>query len=51
MKKSFSYQCTTCGKQYAADEITYTCYHDGGNLNVLLDYENIAEKYQPDDIT
>jgi len=24
---------------------------DGGNLNVLLDYEAIKEKYQPDDIT
>ncbi len=51
MTSSFSYQCSICGKKYAPDDITYTCYHDGGNLNVLLDYETIAEKYQPDDIT
>jgi threonine synthase len=51
MTSSFSYQCSICGKKYAHDEITYTCYHDGGNLNVVLDYDAIKEKYQPDDIT
>ena len=51
MTHSFSYECSICGKKYTADEITYTCYDDGGNLDVLLDYETIKEKYQPDDIT
>ena len=51
MNTSFSYQCSVCGKKYAPDEITYTCYHDGGNLNVLLDYDSIREKYHPEDIT
>ena len=51
MNSSFHYECSSCGKKYEPNEITYTCYHDGGNLDVLLDYEAIKEKYQPDDIT
>ena len=51
MNTSFHYECSICGKTYAHDEITYTCYADGGNLNVILDYDMIREKYQPDDIT
>jgi threonine synthase len=51
MNKAFSYQCTICGKTYTAEEITYTCYHDEGNLDVLLDYDAIKEKYQLSDIT
>lgn len=51
MNTSFSYECSICGKTYNSEEITYTCYADGGNLNVILDYDTIREKYQPDDIT
>jgi threonine synthase len=31
--------------------VTYTCLHDGGNLDVILDYETIKSKYHPEDIT
>ena len=51
MSTFLGYECSICGKKYAPNEITYTCYHDGGNLNVLLDYDKIREKYRPDDIT
>jgi threonine synthase len=51
MNKFLGYECSLCGKKYAPEEVTYTCPADGGNLNVLLDYEAIKEKYQPDDIT
>ncbi len=51
MNHSFSYECSICGKKYAPDDITYTCYQDGGNLNVMLDYAAIQQKYHPDDIT
>jgi threonine synthase len=30
--------------------VTYTCPKDGGNLDVVLDYEAIKDKYQPEDI-
>ncbi|MEN6436211.1 MAG: threonine synthase, partial [Anaerolineaceae bacterium] len=33
------------------DEVTYTCPHDGGNLDVLLDYEHIKQHYEIEDIT
>ena len=51
MNKFLGYECSLCGEEYTPDEVTYTCPADGGNLNVLLDYETIKEKYQPDDIT
>ena len=51
MNNFLGYQCSLCDKKYAPNEITYTCPDDGGNLNVLLDYEAIKEKCRPDDIT
>ncbi len=51
MNTFLGYECSICGKKYGPNEITYTCYQDGGNLNVLLDYEAIKEKYEPGDIT
>lgn len=48
MKHTFShYQCSLCGTTYAPDEVTYTCPKDGGNLDVLLDYENILRFVDP----
>lgn len=35
------YQCSICGAQYSPDEVTYTCPKDGGNLDVLLDTQQI----------
>jgi threonine synthase len=38
------YQCSLCGAQYAPDAVTYTCLKDGGNLDVILDYEAIRRQ-------
>jgi threonine synthase len=46
----FSYQCSLCGALYQPDQITYTCPVDGGNLDVLLDYQAIQRRVAIDDI-
>ena len=51
MDKFIGYTCSICGHSYGADEVTYTCPKDGGNLDVVLDYESIRKKYQPGDLT
>jgi len=49
MTPKFShYQCSLCGTEYTPDEVTYTCPKDGGNLNVILDYEALKTKFSPD---
>ncbi len=49
MTPKFShYQCSLCGTEYGPDEVTYTCPKDGGNLNVILNYEALKAKYSPD---
>ena len=50
MDKFVGYRCSLCGTEYSRDEITYTCPKDGGNLDVLLDYEALKNKYKQDDI-
>jgi threonine synthase len=42
------YRCSLCGREYSNTEITYTCPKDGGNLDVLLDYESIRRKVEVD---
>ena len=39
-----------CNTEYLPGQVTYTCPKDGGNLDVILDYEAIRAKYQPEDI-
>jgi threonine synthase len=41
------YRCSICKKDYAPEEVTYTCPVDGGNLDVILDYKTIKSKIQP----
>ena len=48
--KFLGYHCSLCGTEYSPGEITYICPKDGGNLDVILDYEAIRSKYQPEDI-
>ena len=49
MTPKFShYQCSLCGATYAPDEVTYTCPKDGGNLNVILDYDALKANFSPD---
>jgi len=51
MDKFVGYRCSICNAEYLPGEITYTCKRDGGNLDIVLDYELLAKKYQPEDIT
>ena len=49
MTQRFShYRCSLCGAEYAPGEVTYTCPKDGGNLDVILDYDQINRQYNPD---
>ena len=44
---ALGYRCTVCRRDYSFDEATYTCPADGGNLDVLLDYEAISRASSP----
>ncbi|GAB4459751.1 MAG: threonine synthase [Anaerolineales bacterium] len=50
MGKFIGYRCSLCGTEYPPAQFTYTCPQDGGNLDVVLDYDAIRNKYQPEDI-
>src|SRR5688572_26078437 len=50
MPKFIGYHCSLCGEQYSPTDVTYTCPKDGGNLDVVLDYDSIKSKYKPEDI-
>jgi threonine synthase len=41
------YRCSICGREYLPTEVTYTCPNDYGNLDVILDYDRIAETTTP----
>ncbi len=49
MSKFTGYRCSVCDKIYGPDEVTYICPDDGGNLDVLLDYDAIR-KLSVDDL-
>lgn len=51
MSKFAGYRCSICKTQYRPGQVTYTCPQDGGNLDVILDYEGLKNRYQPEDIT
>ncbi|MFH1183606.1 MAG: pyridoxal-phosphate dependent enzyme [Chloroflexota bacterium] len=50
MNKFLGYRCSLCGTEYGPTDVTYTCPKDGGNLDVLLDFEALRAKFQPSDI-
>ncbi len=50
MNKFIGYRCSLCGAEYLPGQVTYTCPKDGGNLDVILDYAALRQKYQPEDI-
>jgi threonine synthase len=50
MGKFIGYRCSICGREYQPGQVTYTCLTDGGNLDVVLDYDSLKKKYQPEDI-
>ena len=45
-----AYQCSLCGAVYDPGQVTYTCPVDGGNLDVVLDYQAIQREVSIDDI-
>ncbi len=42
------YRCSVCEAEFQPGPLTYTCPHDGGNLDVLLDYDRIRQTTTPD---
>jgi threonine synthase len=50
MEKFKSYRCSVCGKTYGPQEVTYTCPADGGNLDIILDYQGIKKEFSPEKI-
>jgi threonine synthase len=51
MTKFVGYRCSLCNTEYLPGQVTYTCPQDGGNLDVILDYDAIRQKFQPEDLT
>ncbi len=45
------YRCSICGMEYLPVQSMYTCPKDGGNLDVILDYNQIRQKFKVEDIT
>lgn len=50
MNKFVGYRCSLCGEEYSPVDVTYTCPKDNGNLDVILDYDAIKNKYEPEDL-
>jgi threonine synthase len=44
------YRCSLCAAEYRPGEVTYTCPKDGGNLDVVLDYDAIRRSSSPEKI-
>jgi threonine synthase len=44
MGNFIGYQCSICGKEFKPGEVTYTCPDDNGNLDVLLDYQDLEKR-------
>jgi threonine synthase len=49
--KFVGYHCSLCGKEYGPEEVVYVCPQDGGNLDVVLDYDGIRKKFRKEDVT
>jgi threonine synthase len=45
-----AYQCSICGATYTPTEVNYTCPLDGGNLDILLDFDSIKASFTVEDI-
>ena len=51
MSNFTGYRCSLCNTEYLPGQVTYTCPQDWGNLDIVLDYEAIQQKFQPEDLT
>jgi threonine synthase len=48
--KFTGYRCSLCNAQYLPEQVQYTCPKDGGNLDVILDYQAINRVTSPQKI-
>lgn len=48
MTNFLGYRCSLCGAEYPPEDFTYTCPADGGNLDVVLDFDRIRKATTPD---
>lgn len=51
MHKYIGYRCSLCDSEFEPDAFRYTCQKDGGNLDVILDYDHISQTLEIEDIT
>jgi threonine synthase len=47
MNKFLGYQCSICGHEYQPGEVQYTCPKDNGNLDIILDVQQILHTLGP----
>lgn len=50
MTNFIGYRCSLCGAEYPPEDFTYTCPADGGNLDVVLDFDRLRTETTPDTI-
>ena len=50
MGKFIGYRCSLCFHEYLPDQVSYVCPADGGNLDVVLDYESLRQNLKPEEI-
>ncbi len=43
-RKFLGYRCSVCMAEFDPHDLMYTCPHDGGNLDVILDYESLKAR-------
>jgi len=44
---AFHYRCARCGRTYPGDGLRYTCPHDQGNLDIVLDFAALQARLEP----
>ncbi len=50
MGSFIGYRCSICQHEYLPGKVQYNCPHDGGNLDVILDYPTIQKYVGPHQI-
>jgi len=47
MNTYIGFKCSLCGEEYQPGQVEYSCPADGGNLDVILDFDRIRKEYSP----
>ena len=50
MNLCLGFKCSVCMSEFDVNDILYTCPHDGGNLDIVLDMFCLRQNYLPEDI-